>query len=80
MDMKIIKSEKRICSCCMEEHEVKTVLVMDQATFKNSTVDYEASYFYCELAEQLYMDEQQMQENDILLKYVERRLLMLLRN
>ena len=37
MDMKIIKGEKRICPCCMEEHVVKTVLVMDQATFKNST-------------------------------------------
>ena len=68
MDMKIIKSEKKICSCCMEEHEVKTVLVMEQATFKNSTVDYEASYFFCELAEELYMDEQQMQDNDIKLK------------
>ena len=68
MDMKIIKSEKKICSCCMEEHEVKTVLVMEQATFKNSTVDYEASYFFCELAEELYMDEQQMQDNDIRLK------------
>ena len=68
MDMKIIKSEKKTCSCCMEEHEVKTVLVMDQATFKNSTVDYEASYFFCELAEELYMDEQQMQDNDIRLK------------
>ena len=27
MDMKIMKSEKRLCPCCMEEHEVKTVLV-----------------------------------------------------
>ena len=68
MDMKIIKSEKKICSCCMEEHEVKTVLVMEQVTFKNSAVDYEASYFFCELAEELYMDEQQMQDNDIRLK------------
>lgn len=68
MDMKIIKSEKKICSCCMEEHEVKTVLIMEQATFKNSTVEYEASYFFCELAEELYMDEQQMQDNDIKLK------------
>ena len=68
MDMKIIKSEKKICSCCMEEHEVKTVLVMEQATFKNSTVEYEASYFFCELAEELYMDEQQMQDNDSKLK------------
>lgn len=68
MDMKIIKSEKRICPCCMEEHEVKTVLVMDQAPFKNNTVEYEASYFFCEIAEELYMDEQQMQDNDIRLK------------
>jgi len=68
MDMKIIKSEKRICSCCMEEHEVKTVLVMEQATIKNSVVDYEASYLFCELAKELYMNEQQMQENDIRLK------------
>ena len=68
MDMKIIKSEKRICPCCMEEHVVKTVLIMDQATFKNSTVNYEASYFFCELTKELYMDEQQMQDNDIRLK------------
>lgn len=68
MDMKIIKSEKRICSCCMEEHEVKTVRVMDHTTFKNHIVDYEASYLFCELAKEFYMDEQQMQDNDIRLK------------
>ena len=68
MDMKIIKSEKRVCTCCMEEHEVKTVLVKEKATFKNIKVDYEASYLYCDIAEELYMDEKQMQENDIRLK------------
>ncbi len=68
MDMKIIKSEKRLCTCCMEEHEVKTVLVKDQATFKNVKVEYGASYLYCDAAEELYMEEQQMQENDIRLK------------
>lgn len=47
---------------------MKTVLVMDQATFKNRVVDYEASYLFCELAEELYMDEQQIQDNDIRLK------------
>lgn len=52
----------------MEEHEVKTVLIMDRATFKNSKVEYEASYFFCDLAEELYMDEQQMRDNDIRLK------------
>lgn len=68
MNMKMIKSEKRFCTCCMEEHEVKTVLVPEEATFKNVKVGYEASCFYCDVAEELYMDEQQMQENDIRLK------------
>lgn len=68
MDMKIIKYENRFCTCCMEEHEVKTVLVNEQATFKNSKVQYEAEYFLCDVAEELYMDERQMQENHIRLK------------
>lgn len=68
MDMKIIKSEKCLCTCCMEEHEVKTVLVKDETVFKNVRVAYEASYLYCESAEELYMTEQQMLENDIRLK------------
>ena len=73
MNMKTIKSEKRFCTCCMEEHEVKTVLVPEEATFKNVKVVYEASCFYCDVAEELYMDEQQMQENDIRLKDAYRR-------
>lgn len=68
MDLKIIKSEKRLCMCCMEEHEVKTVLVKEAAAFKNKKITYEASYLYCDKAEELYMDEQQVQENDIRLK------------
>ena len=68
MDMKILKSEKRLCTCCMEEHEVKTVLVKERATFKNAKVDYDATYLYCDVAEELYMDEQQMQENDVRVK------------
>ena len=68
MNMNVVKSEKRICSCCMEEHEVKTVHVMEQATYKNVKVDYEASYLFCEKAEELYVDEQQIQKNDIKLK------------
>ncbi len=68
MDMRIIKSEKRLCMCCMEEHEVRTVLVKEHATFKNIKVNYEAFYLYCEMAKELYMDEHQMQENDVRLK------------
>lgn len=68
MKMKIVKSEKRICPCCMEEHEVKTVLINEQTTFKDIKVNYEASYMYCDVAQELYTDEGQMQENDIRLK------------
>ena len=68
MDMKSIKSEKRLCTCCMEEHEVKTVLVLEHATFKKKQVEYMASYLFCDRAEELYMDEQQMQDNDVKLK------------
>ncbi len=68
MDMKIIRSEKCLCTCCMEEHEVKTVLVSEQATFKKVKVAYDAEYLYCERADELFMDQQQMQENDIRLK------------
>lgn len=68
MDMKIIKSEKRLCTSCMEEHKVKTVLVKELTTFKNVKVCYDASYFYCDRTEELYMNEQQMQENDVRMK------------
>lgn len=68
MNMKIIKSEKRLCTCCMEEHEVKTVLVREITTFKNISTEYDAYYLYCDLTEEFYADEQQMQENDIRLK------------
>lgn len=68
MNMKTIKSKTCLCMCCMEEHEVKTVLVDEKATFKGKTVEYDALYLYCDRAEELYMDEQQMQENDMRLK------------
>ena len=63
MDMKIIKREKRLCTCCMEEHEVKTVLGEEKMTFKNVKIVYEATYFWCDAADVFYMDEEQMQKN-----------------
>ena len=63
MDIKIIKREKRLCTCCMEEHEVKTVLVEEKMTFRNVKIVYEATYFWCDAADVFYMDEEQMQKN-----------------
>lgn len=73
MTMNIIKSEKRLCTCCMEEHEVKTVIIRESSTFKNVKVDYEAYYLYCDLADELYADEEQLQENDIRFKNAYRK-------
>ena len=73
MDMKILKSEKMLCTCCMEEHEVKTVQIKEQATFKDRKDNYEASYMYCDATDELYMDEHQMQDNDIKMKNAYRR-------
>lgn len=35
-DLRFLKrSEKRLCICCMEEHEVKTVFIKEHAALKN---------------------------------------------
>ena len=73
MKMEVLESHKELCTCCMEEHEVKAVLVSEQATFKNVKVNYEALYWYCDVADELYMDEEQMKENDIRLKNAYRK-------
>ena len=74
MDIKIIKREKRLCTCCMEEHEVKTVLIKERTIFKNVNVNYDAIYLYCDLADELYANEDQLQENDIHLKDAYRKM------
>ncbi len=75
MDMKIVKREKCLCPCCMENHEIKKVPIANEAAFKNRKAAYEASYWYCDVAEELYMDEQQMQENDTRLKEAYQKIL-----
>lgn len=74
MKMEIIKSEKGLCTCCMEEHEVKTVLIKERTIFKNVNVNYDATYLYCDLADELYANEDQLQENDIHLKDAYRKM------
>lgn len=66
--MIVIRSEKRLCSCCMSEHEVKTVIEHEKLTFKETKVEYDATYLYCDIAEEYYMDEEMIQDNDIKLK------------
>lgn len=68
MSMKVISTEKRICTCCMEEHGVKTVHMQEYNVFKSVPVDYMAEYLYCDAADEVYMDEEQIQANDMRMK------------
>ena len=66
--MKIINIERRLCTCCMEEHDVKTVMVRERNTFKGVPIEYDAEYFYCDRANETYEDERQISQNDIAMK------------
>lgn len=66
--MDIIYTDKRLCTCCMEEHDVKTVRVKEMTEFKGTRVDYLAEYLYCDNAEEYYMNESMMSTNDIRVK------------
>ncbi len=68
MNMKIVSSEKRVCLCCMEEHEVQRVVIAENNIFKGVPVEYNAEYYYCDSADELYADEQQISLNDIAMK------------
>ncbi len=78
MDMQIIRTEKKVCSCCMEEHEVKTVRVKEHIDYKNIPIDYVATYYYCDEAQELFVEEAMMRSNDIAIKDAYRRAIGLL--
>lgn len=66
--MQVIRREKRVCPCCMEEHVIETVFVEEQASFKNRTIVYTAEYDYCANADEFYMSEAMISKNDIRMK------------
>ena len=63
-----VKTEKKLCPCCMEEHEVQTVVVRENNVFKDVPVEYDAEYFYCDRANETYAEEPQIAQNDIAMK------------
>jgi len=71
--MNIIKKEKMICPCCMEEHEVWTVSLEESNIFKGKKINYPAVFAYCENAEEYYSTEEMMDANDIAMKDAYRR-------
>lgn len=57
-----------ICPCCLESHEIKKKHFKETSIFKNESIEYNAVYYYCEKADEIYEDEELMSLNDISLK------------
>lgn len=66
--MKLINKVRKLCTCCMEEHDVQIVLVRESNVYKGTPIEYDAEYFYCDKADETYADEQQISSNDIAMK------------
>jgi len=66
--MKIIKTEKRLCFVCMEEHEVKTVRVTDIEEFKGEEVSFESTYEYCDDDDEFIESEEMIRSNSLAMK------------
>ena len=71
--MNTLKIERRLCPCCMEEHDVQTILVKESNVFKGVPVEYNAEYFYCARADETFADEQQTSAYDIAMKNAYRK-------
>lgn len=66
--MKIIKSEKKLCLSCMEEHVVQTVTLMDTEEFKGEEVSFEVAYEYCDCADEYLETEDMVKTNSLAMK------------
>lgn len=66
--MNKIKSEKRLCLICMEEHEVDIVEVMETEIFKDEEVSFIATYEYCSNADEYLETEEMVKVNSLAMK------------
>ena len=66
--MKVIKTERKFCLLCMEEHEVQTVVIKDTEEFKGKEISFDATYEYCANADEYLETEDMIGVNNILMK------------
>lgn len=66
--MNTIQTEYKVCTCCMEEHAVQHVIIKENTLFKGVSVDYDAHYFYCDRADEFYVNEEMLSDNDLSMK------------
>ncbi|HEY5584616.1 MAG TPA: type II TA system antitoxin MqsA family protein [Ruminiclostridium sp.] len=66
--MKKIKSEKKLCLICMEEHEVDTVEVINDEIYKGEEVSFNATYEYCSDGDEYLETEEMIKANSLAMK------------
>lgn len=66
--MEIIRTETKLCLCCMEEHDVQTVLVRENTFFKGKKVEFNAIYEYCKHTDAFIASEDMISANDASMK------------
>lgn len=66
--MEKLKSEKKLCLICMEEHEVDIVKVIDTEIFKGEEVNFSATYEYCSNADEYLETEEMIKSNSLAMK------------
>lgn len=66
--MKILKSEKKFCLLCMEEHVVETVEMTEHEIFKGEEVSFTAHYEYCYSTGDFLETEEMFRANNFAMK------------
>lgn len=66
--MEIIRKERKLCLCCMEEHEVSYVRLKEKNVFKGQELEYDVIYEYCDEADEYVSSDSMISINDISLK------------
>ena len=76
--METIKSEKKLCLICMEEHEVDTVKMVNTEVFKNVEVSFHSIFDYCSNAMEYFETEEMIRANSLAMKDAYRKTMGLL--
>lgn len=70
----LIKTEKKLCSCCMEHHDIQTIRELYPTIFKGYKFEYELEYNYCDRTDEMWETEEQITKNDLVMKNTYRKL------
>lgn len=68
MKMKILGIEKRFCTSCMEEHDVKRVEIQEENIFKGEYIVYPAEYYFCDIDGEYYAEDAMISRNGLALR------------